>query len=392
MNETRHKVVVCFGTRPEAIKLCPVVKDLKGRSDFDVQVCVTAQHREMLDQVLDVFGVAPDMDLDLMKHNQTLEGITALVVERMAGVIDGEKPDVLIVQGDTTTTFASALAAFYKKVPVAHVEAGLRTHDPAAPFPEEMNRQLTTRLARWHFAPTGKARDALLAEGISPEEVFTVGNTVVDALLSARERVSAMSDEIAAGFPWLADGVEMLLVTGHRRESFGEGFERVFGAIRQVAEARSKLQIVYPVHLNPRVRGPAERLLDGLPNVRLVEPQDYLAFVWLMERSRLILTDSGGIQEEAPTLGKPVLVTREATERMEAVDSGVALLVGTDEELIVGSILGLLEDPERYERMSGCGNPFGDGTSARRIGDILAAELSSSPISGARGSRGTPGS
>jgi len=375
MNGKRHSILVCFGTRPEAIKLCPVVRELEGRPDCEVRVCATAQHREMLDQVLDVFGVRPDRDLDLMSPGQSLEGLTAAVVEGVSAVIDEDLPDALVVQGDTTTTFAAALAAFYKRVPVAHVEAGLRTYDPTAPFPEEINRQLTTRLARWHFAPTEKARDALLAEGISSEEVFTVGNTVVDALLSARERVSAMSGEIAARFEWLDEGADMLLVTGHRRESFGEGFDRVFGAIRQVAEAKPDLQIVYPVHLNPRVRGPAERLLEGLPNVRLIEPQDYLAFVWLMDRSRLILTDSGGVQEEAPTLGKPVLVTREATERTEAVDAGVARLVGTDEQLIVGSILGLLEDPERYERMSGGKNPFGDGGSASRIGDILSRVL-----------------
>ncbi len=369
------KALVCFGTRPEAIKLAPVVKELSRRSDFEVTVCVTAQHREMLDQVLRLFEIEPDYDLDLMSPGQSLEKLTAGIVESIGDILANEKPDVVIVQGDTTTTFGVALAAFYQQIRVAHVEAGLRTYNKYAPFPEEMNRRMTSCLADWHFAPTDLARDALLTENYRPDRIFTVGNTVIDALLTVVKKAKEQETRIKQRLPGVYPEKRILLVTGHRRENFGEGFKNICSAIGRIAEDNPDLQIVYPVHLNPNVQKPVNRILGGLANVALLEPLDYISFVWLMYRCFIVLTDSGGIQEEAPTLGKPVLVMRDVTERPEAVEAGVAELVGTDLERIHESVQVLLDDESVYRNMSCAQNPYGDGTSASQIADIIAKNI-----------------
>jgi UDP-N-acetylglucosamine 2-epimerase (non-hydrolysing) len=368
------RALFSFGTRPEAIKLAPLVRELSSRSRFVPLVCVTAQHRELLDQVLALFGIRPDRDLDIMVPEQSLERVTRAALEGVAGVLDELRPDLVVVQGDTTTTFASALAAFYRQIRVAHVEAGLRTANRYAPFPEEMNRRMTSCLADWHFAPTAGAARALLAEGVPTERIFTVGNTVIDALLAVLERARRLGEDLSPRLG-LEDGRRLLLVTCHRRESFGAGLESICSALRRIAESHPDLVLVYPVHPNPRVREPVHRALAELDNVRLVEPQDYLSLVWLLDRCFLVLTDSGGIQEEAPTLGKPVLVMREVTERPEAVDAGAARLVGTGADRIVATVEALLEDEQAYREMSRAQNPFGDGTASRRIADVLEAEL-----------------
>ena len=370
------KISVIFGTRPEAIKLCPVVLALKADPAFDCKVCVTGQHREMLQQVLDVFDVVPDEDLKLMQPNQTLAGLTARVLTSLDDYLAKEKPDVVMVQGDTTTVLAGALAAFYHHIPVAHVEAGLRTWNMESPWPEEANRQLTTRLATWHFCPTENNRQNLLKEGVPAENIYVTGNTVIDALHMAREMVVKNPPKIE-GIPaeWFEseNDPRMVLITGHRRENFGEGFEHICAAIKKLAEEFPETHFVYPVHLNPNVREPVNRILGGHcgANVHLIEPQSYLPFVALMNRAHLILTDSGGVQEEAPSLGKPVLVMRDTTERPEAVTAGAVKLVGTDAADIYSGAKELLVSQKSYEKMARSLNPYGDGQAVRRIVDIL---------------------
>lgn len=370
---TDFRVLAVFGTRPEAIKLAPVILRLRDTPGVVCRTCATAQHRSMLDQVLELFEIAPDHDLDLMAPDQTLEALTARVLTGMGRVIAEEKPDMVLVQGDTTTCFAAALAAFYARVPIAHVEAGLRTGDLAAPFPEEANRALVSRIADVHFAPTARARDNLLAEAIPAGRIRVTGNTVVDALFAVRARVRAvpadhwartLGDGLTAN--WLT-AEKRVLVTGHRRENFGRGFEDLCQAIRTLAERHVDWQFLYPVHLNPNVQQPVQRILEGLENVMLTEPQDYLPFVWLMDTADLILTDSGGVQEEAPSLGKPVLVMRDVTERPEAVEAGTVRLVGTDRGRIVDAVESVLLDDGVYARMARAHNPYGDGHAAERI-------------------------
>ncbi|MDK2970655.1 MAG: hypothetical protein PWP23_410 [Candidatus Sumerlaeota bacterium] len=369
------RILSVFGTRPEAIKMAPVVQELSRHPGFDARVCVTAQHRQMMDQVLDIFEIRPDFDLDLMRANQTLGGLTSRVIEAMGGVLDEWKPDIVLVQGDTTTVMAATLAAFYAGVAVGHVEAGLRTGDLYAPWPEEMNRRVTAVMARHHFAPTQRARQALLAEGYSPESIVVTGNTVIDALLQVAERVrtAPLATTMAERFAFLNPGKRLILVTGHRRESFDGGIEEMCEALKQLAE-RDDVEIAYPVHLNPNVKDPVNRVLGSCANVHLIAPQDYLSFVWLMDRAHLIVTDSGGVQEEAPSLGKPVLVTRTTTERPEAVDAGTVRLVGTDKEAIVRSATELLDNPAVFEASRRSHNPYGDGMAARRIVALLAGE------------------
>lgn len=370
------KVAIIFGTRPEAIKLAPLVLAMKGARDFDCRVCVTGQHRHMLDQVLEVFGVIPDADLNLMKHGQTLAGLTSGAITAIDRFLDEQKPDLVLVQGDTTTALSAALASFYHRIPVGHVEAGLRTGDLEHPWPEEANRVLTTRLATLHFAPTPAARENLLREGVAAGAVFMTGNTVVDALLIALRRARELSPEIVgldAGA--LSDGRRVVLITGHRRENFGGGFESICRAIARLAMTFPDTSFIYPVHLNPNVREPVERLLRSAAhhNVYLIEPLPYLPFVSLMDRSTLILTDSGGVQEEAPSLGKPVLVMRDKTERPEAVAAGTVRLVGTDEERIVAETTRLMNNPDAYRVMARAHNPYGDGHAVERILAALTA-------------------
>jgi UDP-N-acetylglucosamine 2-epimerase (non-hydrolysing) len=366
------KILTVIGTRPEAIKLAPVVLELKRRpGEFLSRVCATAQHREMLDQVLSVFGIVPDHDLDLMSHAQSLAQITARAVEGLNQIIARENPDVVLVQGDTTTAFCGALAAYYQKKKVGHVEAGLRTGNKFAPFPEEINRRLVGALTDYHFAPTDHARAALLAEGVLSSSVFVTGNTVIDALLWVRERVHREAPDLPAGLAEAIDGNQVILVTGHRRESFGDGFENICGAIREVADASPNVLFIYPVHLNPNVQEPVNRILGGHARIRLIEPQPYLPFVWLMDRATIVLTDSGGVQEEAPSLGKPVLVMRETTERPEGIAAGNARLVGVQKGKIVGELLRLLNHPEERMAMAAARNPYGDGHAAGRIVEAL---------------------
>ncbi len=372
---TRTRVLIVFGTRPEAIKMAPVVHAFKAHPErFETLVCVTAQHREMLDQVLTLFQITPDFDLDLMRARQTLNELTARVITGVGEVIEQCKPDVLLVHGDTTTTMAAAVAAFYARVPVGHVEAGLRTGDLYAPWPEEFNRRVAGVVTRWHFAPTAQARDNLLREGTAATSVFVTGNTVIDALFETSKRIAGnavLAAELQAKFPFLDAGKKLLLMTGHRRENWGEPFLRICDALARLA-ARDDLQIVYPVHLNPAIREPAHQRLGALKNVHLIEPQDYLPFVYLMQRAYLVITDSGGIQEEAPSLGKPVLVVREVTERPEAVAAGTVKLVGTDTDLIVRTANTLLDDPVAYRAMSEASNPFGNGDASQRIVEVLS--------------------
>ena len=366
------KILIVFGTRPEAIKMAPVVKALRASPGLSVDVCVTGQHRQMLDQVLDLFGIVPDADLAIMKPGQDLTDITASILTRLRDVLAAGGYDRLLVHGDTTTTMAASLAAFYARVPVAHVEAGLRTGNVFAPWPEEMNRRVVGRIADLHFAPTETARNALLAENVAPDSIHVTGNTVIDALQEVAARLqndAALAAGIAAGFPFLDDR-PMVLVTGHRRENFGAGFEQICEALKRIAAARD-VQVVYPVHLNPNVQEPVRRILGDAPSVHLIAPQDYLPFVWLMGRSRLIITDSGGVQEEAPALGKPVLVMRETTERPEAVTAGTVRLVGTDAGRIEAEALRLLDDPAAHAEMARAMNPYGDGKAAARIAAVL---------------------
>lgn len=373
-----NRISIIFGTRPEAIKLCPLILALKAHPAFEHHVCVTGQHREMLDQVLKVFDVVPDVDLGLMEEDQTLSSFTARAVSALDDYLVKYRPDLVIVQGDTTTTFCAALAAFYHHIPVAHVEAGLRTWRKDSPFPEEMNRVLTSRLTDIHFAPTETARQNLLKEGVPSERIFVTGNTVIDALLFAVDKVRAHPPEIPGLPSRLMDSKnhrKMVLITGHRRESFGRGFQNICEAIAELATQFPDVDFVYPVHLNPNVRQPVFQLLSGKDNIFLIEPQEYLAFVALMNRCTLILTDSGGIQEEAPSLGKPVLVIREVTERPEAVNVGTARLIGTDRSSIIEKTALLLTDSKAMRTMSEGKNPFGDGKASNKIIQILLETL-----------------
>lgn len=363
------RILSVFGTRPEAIKMSPVVRRLSTSPGITSLVCVTAQHREMLDQVLALFSIDPDFDLGLMRPGQGLTEITTEVLQGIRPVLKEVAPDWVVVQGDTTTTFATALAAFYERIPVAHVEAGLRTGDRYSPWPEEVNRHLTTCLASRHFAPTERSRENLVREGIAPDSITVTGNTVIDALLEVVARVRdepAMREDAEKRFGFLNEDRKLIVVTGHRRENFGPGFERVCRALSSIAE-RSDVEMIYPVHLNPNVQEPVHRLLGNRPNVHLIEPLEYLPFVALLDRSYLIITDSGGIQEEAPSLGRPVLVTRDTTERPEAVEAGTVRLVGTDSTLIVSETERLLDEPAHYTAMSRAHNPYGDGHAAERI-------------------------
>lgn len=369
MTERRLKVLVAFGTRPEAIKMAPVVEAFRRDGSMDIVVAVTAQHRQMLDQVLELFSIIPDEDLDLMQPGQTLADLFARILTGMNGVIARHRPDIVLVHGDTSTTLATALAAFYNKVRVGHVEAGLRTGDLWAPWPEEANRRLTAPLSSLHFAPTAQSRANLLAEGVDDGDIEVTGNTVIDALLEVVGRIeqdAALAEGLACRFPFLDPDRRLVLVTGHRRENFGAGFEQICVALKTLAE-RGDVQVVYPVHLNPNVQEPVNRLLAGVDNIVLIEPQDYLPFVYLMSRSSLIITDSGGVQEEAPSLGKPVLVMRDTTERPEAVEAGTVRLVGTGAARIVAEAGRLLDEPSAYADMSRAHNPYGDGQASARI-------------------------
>jgi UDP-N-acetylglucosamine 2-epimerase (non-hydrolysing) len=371
------KILSIFGTRPEAIKMAPVIGELKRHPDrFQSLVCVTAQHRQMLDQVLNLFDIRPDYDLDIMRPGQDLFDVTCNVLQGLKSILAAERPDMVLVHGDTTTTMAAALAAYYCRIPVGHVEAGLRTHNKSAPFPEEVNRQVSAVLADVHFAPTEVARQNLLREGVAQAAIHVTGNTVVDALLAISARIgndSELRQSFARNFDFLDPTKRLILVTGHRRENFGEGFENICHALSEIAGGHQDCEILYPVHLNPNVQEPVRRHLGSgtLKNVHLVEPVDYLPFVYLMNRAYLIITDSGGVQEEAPSLGKPVLVMRDTTERPEAVTAGTVRLVGTDRQKIVSETTRLLGNQDDYLLMSRAHNPYGDGTAAVRIAELL---------------------
>ncbi len=377
------KVLCVFGTRPEAIKMAPVVRKLRESGALRTQVCVTAQHRQMLDQVLGIFGIETDHDLDLMTPGQDLFDVTSRVLLGMRDVLRAERPDLMLVHGDTTTCFAAGLSAFYEGVALGHVEAGLRTGNLTAPFPEEANRSLVARVCDYHFAPTEMARQNLLAEAVPDNKIWVTGNTVIDALLIARDMLPEqpqsywrqhLGDELIGQVE--AEPERFVLITGHRRENFGQGFRDLCTAIRQLAERHPSWLFVYPVHLNPNVQQPVNELLSGLDNVRLIEPLDYLPFVWLMDRCDLILTDSGGIQEEGPSLGKPVLVMRDVTERPEAVEAGTVLLVGTAQDKITNAVESVLLDQAQYDAMARAHNPYGDGRAAGRIVAALSERLS----------------
>ena len=372
------KILLVFGTRPEAIKIAPLVKEFqKDTEHFETKVCVTAQHRQMLDQVLEVFGITPDYDLNIMAPNQDLYDITSKVLLGLRDVLKDFAPDVVLVHGDTTTSMAASLAAFYRQIAVAHVEAGLRTYDMLSPWPEEMNRQVTDRICTYYFAPTGQSRQNLLRENIEEKKIFVTGNTVIDALLMAVDIIATktgMEEQIHKEIQekgYTVGERDYILVTGHRRENFGEGFLHICKAIRELASKYPDIDIVYPVHLNPNVQKPVYELLSGLDNVFLISPLDYLPFIYAMQHSILLLTDSGGVQEEAPSLGKPVLVMRNTTERPEAVEAGTVKLVGTDAETIVGNVVELLRNKELYKRMSETHNPYGDGQACERIVNAL---------------------
>lgn len=363
------KVLIVFGTRPEAIKMAPLVKDfLLKKNEVETRICVTAQHRQMLDQVLDFFRIIPDYDLNLMEKQQTLNSITARVLEELKPILDDYKPDYVFVHGDTATSTAAALAAFYSECKVAHIEAGLRTWNKHAPFPEEMNRQLTTKLTDIHFAPTIQAKNNLLQEGVSERDVLVTGNTVIDALFNSLNILKqSTTDEIEALKEVVDNNKKIILVTGHRRENFGQGFVNICTALKSVATQHPDVDIIYPVHLNPNVQEPVLEILSNIENIKLISPLSYPAFVWLMEKSEIIITDSGGVQEEAPSLGKPVLVMRDVTERPEAVEVGTVVLVGTDIEKITSYTEKLLTDLDYYNSMSSVKNPYGDGKASEKI-------------------------
>lgn len=368
------KILSVFGTRPEAIKMAPVVKALSDNKYIEAKVCVTAQHREMLDQVLSLFDIAPDYDLNLMKSGQDLTDITSSVLLGMREVLRNWRPDYVLVHGDTTTALGASLAAYYEKIPVGHVEAGLRTGNVYSPWPEEMNRRIAGVIAKTHFAPTDTAKKNLLREGVEEASVIVTGNTVIDALLSVVNRLrfdAVLRKDIENRFNYLDSDKKLVLVTGHRRENFGDGFDNICSALSQISQ-RKDVQIVYPVHLNPNVQEPVKRILGKNNHIHLIDPLDYLPFVYLMDKAVILLTDSGGIQEEAPSLGKPVLVMRDTTERPEAVMAGTVKLVGTNKNAIVSEVLTLLDDPVEYGRMSQAHNPYGDGQAAQRIVNYLS--------------------
>ena len=367
------KILSVFGTRPEAIKMAPVLKKLAGQNGIDSKVCVTAQHRQMLDQVLDLFDIKPDFDLNLMKAGQDLTDISTNVLLGMREVLRTWRPDLVLVHGDTTTTLAASLAAYYEKIEVGHIEAGLRTGNIYSPWPEEMNRHLTGAIASLHFAPTQLARENLLHEGIVSKNILVTGNTVIDALLNVIGRVSSdvtLKAKLDKDFEFLDKSKRLILVTGHRRENFGMGFENICNALSEICLSNN-VEVVFPVHLNPNVQGPVHKILGNNPAIHLIAPQDYLPFVYLMNRSHLILTDSGGVQEEAPSLGKPVLVMRDTTERPEAVAAGTVKLVGTDKQTIIDAVRLLIEDESEYLKMSRAHNPYGDGKASDRITEYI---------------------
>jgi UDP-N-acetylglucosamine 2-epimerase (non-hydrolysing) len=370
----KKKNLIVFGTRPEAIKMAPLVKEFQKHSDlFETRVCVTAQHREMLDQVLDFFDIEPYYDLDLMKPNQNLYSLTADIISEMKPILEDYLPDFVYVHGDTTTTMAAAIAAFYSGAKVCHVEAGLRTHNKQSPFPEEINRQVTARIADYHFAPTLASRDNLLKENVAPQMILVTGNTVIDALFGSSIKVNSIRNAEIEKLKTIVDSSKkMILVTGHRRENHGQGFINICEALKEIVINHIDVQIIYPVHLNPNVKKPVYKILSGIENIDLIDPLAYPAFVWLMGQSYLIITDSGGVQEEAPSLGKPVLVIRDTTERPEAVDAGTVILVGTDKDKIVREVDILLTNKKRYTSMSELHNPYGDGRACERIVDYIA--------------------
>lgn len=369
------KVLTVFGTRPEAIKMAPLVTQFIADDRFNPKVCVTGQHREMLDQVLELFEITPDYDLNIMKSGQTLPEITSKILVELTPIIKSFKPELILVHGDTATTFAASLAAYYEQVPVAHVEAGLRTGDIYSPWPEEANRKLTGTLARLHFAPTNSSKRNLLNEGYPEENIIVTGNTVIDALFHIQKLLESneeLKSSLKEQFSFLEHDKKVILVTGHRRESFGDGFENICKALASIARDYPHAQIVYPVHLNPNVQEPVNRILKNIDNIYLIEPQQYLPFTYLMGKAHIILTDSGGIQEEAPSLGKPVLVMRNTTERPEAIDAGTVKLIGTDKDRIVKEIKLLLDDNSEYKKMSQAHNPYGDGMAVKRIVDVIS--------------------
>jgi len=366
------KVIVVFGTRPEAIKLAPIIKEFEKHPDeIQLKICVTAQHRQMLDSVLKIFDIKPDYDLNIMRDKQTLFDITNNVLIKIKEIYLKEQPDIVFVQGDTTTTFASALAAYYLQIKVAHIEAGLRTYNKYSPFPEEINRRMVSAIADLHFAPTEQSKLNLLKENVNEKDIFVTGNTVIDSLFMILEKIKGEHISIEGIESSELENKRLILVTGHRRESFGEGFENICNALKELAESFNDIIIIYPVHLNPNVRGPVNRILGNVRNVKLIEPIGYLSFVYLMEKAYIIITDSGGIQEEAPSLSKPVLVMREITERPEAVKAGTVKIVGTQKESIINSTRQLLLDADEYKKMSSTKNPYGDGKSAQRTYEIL---------------------
>lgn len=376
MDASYMRLLAVFGTRPEAIKMAPLIKLIQANSAFELKICVTAQHRQMLDQVLNIFEIWPDYDLNIMRPGQNLTQITCDILQGMEKVLEEYVPDLVLVHGDTSTTFSASLAAYFKKIRVAHVEAGLRTCNLYSPWPEEANRQLTGRLAAVHFAPTTEARQNLLNEGVSSSSIHVTGNTVIDALLMISKKIDSSEDiklKMEEKFKFLDHSKRIVLITGHRRENFGSGFKQICLALKEISNDLD-LQIVYPVHLNPNVLDPVKSILSNIPNIYLIEPLDYLPFVYLMKRSHIILTDSGGIQEEAPSLGKPVLVMRDTTERPEAVLAGTVKLVGTDQENIVKEVRALLDNPAYYNKMSKSHNPYGDGCAAKKILELLQGE------------------
>lgn len=366
------KNLIVFGTRPEAIKMAPLVKEFKKQADFDTRVCVTAQHREMLDQVLEFFEITPDYDLDLMKPGQNLYGLTADIITGLKDVLESYQPDYVYVHGDTTTTMAASIAGFYSGAKVVHVEAGLRTHNKRSPFPEEANRQITGRVADIHLAPTEASKENLLRENITKDTITVTGNTVIDALLFSSDKVKDYQNEEIDNLKTLVNqDKRLILVTGHRRENHGEGFIRICEALKEIAEKNADVQIIYPVHLNPKVQKPVYEILGEVENIHLIDPLSYPSFVWLMNQAYIIITDSGGVQEEAPSLGKPVLVMRDTTERPEAVDAGTVILVGTDKDKIINEAQELLDKADVYNKMSALHNPYGDGKACERIVEFI---------------------
>jgi len=366
------KILLVFGTRPEAIKMAPLVKEFNQfPNTFITKVCVTAQHREMLDQVLDFFNIETDYDLDLMRPGQNLYSLTAIIIESLKPILEEFKPDYVFVHGDTTTTMASSIASFYAGAKVCHVEAGLRTNNKLSPFPEEINRQVTGRICDYHFAPTDTSKSNLLLENINKDSILVTGNTVIDALLNSVKKVNEKPSELINELSKKIGEKEVVLVTGHRRENHGEGFKRICKALKKIAEDDINRLIIYPVHLNPKVQEPVKKILSDVENIILIDPLAYQDFIWLMNRSKIIITDSGGVQEEAPSLGKPVLVMRDTTERPEAVEAGTVLLVGTNEELIVSESLNLLNNNDNFEKMSKLHNPYGDGLASKRIVEFI---------------------